>query len=198
MSNQNLRIIGISGTNGAGKDTVGELLAQRYGYLFISVTELLRDEARRRGLPVEREHLRGISAEWRRAYGLGVLVDRAVETLEAAPTGRYKGVVMASLRNPAEADRVHELGGTMLWIDADPKVRYNRVQAADRGRGGEDNKTFEEFLEEEAFEMRQQAGADNATLNVSAVKERCDQTIINNDGSVDALANRIETALGLG
>ena len=72
-----LQIIGIAGTNGAGKDTVGELLAEHYGYLFVSVTELLRAEARRRGLPVEREVLRSISAEWRRELGLGVLVDKA-------------------------------------------------------------------------------------------------------------------------
>ena len=72
-----IQIIGLSGTNGAGKDTVGELLAERYGYLFISVTELLRDEARRRGLPVERRYLRQISAEWRRESGLGVLVERS-------------------------------------------------------------------------------------------------------------------------
>ena len=115
-----LQIIGLSGTNGAGKDTVGEVLAERHNYLFISVTELLRDEVRRRGLPVEREHLRTVSAEWRREFGLGVLVDRAVDAWKE--TGdKYQGIVMASLRNPYEADRVHELDGSVIWVDADPK-----------------------------------------------------------------------------
>lgn len=183
-----LEIIGLSGTNGAGKDTVGELLAERHGYLFISVTELLRDEVRKRGLPVEREHLRAVSAEWRRRYGLGVLVDRAVETYKASG-GTFKGVVMASLRNPAEADRIHELGGTMLWIDADPKLRYDRIQsnAASRGRSGEDDKTFEQFLEEEQAEMFLQPGGDSASLNTAAVKERSDKIIINDTATLDEL-----------
>ena len=190
-------IIGIGGSNGAGKDTVGALLAERHGYLFISVTELLRDEARKRGLPVERQHLRDISAEWRRAYGLGVLVDRAVAVFNAAPAGAYVGVVMSSLRNPAEADRVHELGGTMVWVDADPRVRYQRVQSADRGRSGEDNKTFETFLQEEAVEMRRQSGADVATLDSLAVKERCDITLINDSDNIEVFAYQVEQAFGL-
>ena len=62
------KIIGLSGTNGSGKDTVGEMLAAQHGYLFVSVSDLLREEARRRNLPVTREVLRTISAEWRREF----------------------------------------------------------------------------------------------------------------------------------
>lgn len=191
-----LRIIGLSGTNGAGKDAVGGLLAERHGYLFISVTELLRDEARRRGLPVVREHLRAISAEWRREEGLAVLVDQAVKAFEE--TGdKYKGVVMASLRNPHEADRVHELGGIMVWVDADPHTRYERIQqnASSRGRGGEDNKTFEQFLEEEKAEMH--ASGDEATLDMSAVKDRIDVFVTNGSGDFDTLDADLVKALGL-
>jgi len=173
-----LKIIGLSGTNGAGKDLVGELLAKNYNYLFISVTELLREEARRRDLPVERLVLRTISAEWRREYGLAVLVDRAIDAYRQ--TGdTYAGVVIASLRNPAEAERIHELKGINLWIDADPKVRYARVSTAHRGRAGEDNKTFEQFLAEEADEMNKPADGDSASLNMSAVKALSDVIIVN-------------------
>jgi cytidylate kinase len=191
-----VRIIGLCGTNGAGKDLVGELLASRHNYLFISVTELLRQEAKRRNVPVERQYLRQISAEWRREQGLSVLVDQAMAAFNQV-ADQYDGVVMASLRNPAEADRIHELGGTMLWIDADPKVRYNRITGADRGRGGEDNKTFEQFLHEEAAEMHKPADGDAASLNMLAVKERCDQVITNDSAEIDALDRSLVEALGL-
>jgi cytidylate kinase len=192
--NTKLTIIGLSGTNGAGKDTIGELLAAQHGYLFISVTELLREECRRRGLPVARQHLHNISAEWRRAYGLAVLVDRAIAQYQAAK-GEYVGLVMSSIRNSHEAIRIHELGGTMVWIDADPKIRYQRVAAADRGRAAEDNKTYEEFLAEEAAEM-QQTG-DEATLNMDEVKKQSDVLFMNNSTDMETLERELRRTLGL-
>jgi cytidylate kinase len=190
------RIIGIAGTNGAGKDTVGHMLADSHGYLFVSITDLLRREAESRGLEVNRENLRSISAEWRRESGLGVLVDKAVAEFEAS-AGKYKGVAMASLRNPGEADRVHELGGTVLWVDADPRIRYDRVQAAiaERGRAGEDRKTFEQFIGEEKAEMNK--SGDSATLDMSAVKGRADAAIINDDKPQDEFLAEVAGILGL-
>jgi len=175
----NLKIIGISGTNGSGKDSVGHVLADKHSYLFVSVTDLLRAELNRRNIPVERENLRQLSAEWRREYGYAVLVDRAIEEYNKLK-GRYVGVAIASLRNPAEADRIHELGGVVVWIDADPHTRYERIQnnAEARARAGEDAKSFEEFVAEEEAEMH--SSGDGATLNMTEVKKRAD-IILNND-----------------
>jgi len=191
-----LQIIGLAGTNGSGKDTIGQTLADKHGYLFISVTELLRAEAAKRGQLVEREVLRTISAEWRREAGLGVLVDRAVDQYEAVKA-QYSGVVIGSMRNPGEADRIHELGGTMIWIDADPKIRYDRIQAnaANRGRAGEDAKTFEQFLSEEQAEMNQTGDA--ATLSLSGVKDRCDVFIDNNQNDLKVFEAMLKQALNL-
>lgn len=171
-----MKIIGVAGTNGSGKDTVGHILAQKYGWLFVSVSDLLRDECRKRGLAVERENLRNISAEWRREGGLGVLVDKAVEVFESG-NGQYDGLAIASLRNPGECERITELGGVNVWVDADPRVRYERIQTAERGRGGEDEKTYEQFLAEQEAEM--QPSGDEATLNMAGVKALADITIIN-------------------
>ena len=193
-----LQVIGLSGTNGSGKDTVGHILAEKHGYLFISVTELLRNEAKRRDLPVERENLRMISAEWRRELGLGVLVDKALAEYEK-DADKYSGVVMASLRNPGEADRLHEFGGTMVWVDADPRVRYDRIQAnaAHRDRAEEDNKTFEQFLAEEEAEMHKPADGDAASLDGAAVKDRCDVFITNNGNDMAQFDNAIKAQLKL-
>jgi cytidylate kinase len=179
----NNKIIGIAGTNGSGKDAAGLTLADKHGYLFVSVTDLLRAELNRRGIPVERENLRTLSAEWRRQYGYGVLVDRAIEEYERLQD-RYVGVAIASLRNPFEADRIHELGGTVVWLDANPRIRYDRIRAnaEARARAGEDSKTYEEFLAEEAAEMTQ--SGDDATLDMGRVKKRADIMIINDQSDL--------------
>lgn len=193
---QAYKLVGLSGTNGAGKDAVGLLLSQKHRFLFISVTDVLRDELRRRGEPIDREHLRALSAEWRREFGLAVLVDRAVQQFEAVRS-QYEGLVIASLRNPYEADRVHELGGTMLWVDADPKIRYERIRsnAAERNRGGEDDVTFEQFLAQEEAEMH--TSGDAATLDMASVRDRSDLTLMNNSNDLAALDADVVATLKL-
>ena len=173
-----MRIIGIGGTNGSGKDTVGEVLEHDHGFLFISVTDMLRAECRERGLAVERENLRMISAEWRRAQGLGAVIDKAIEVYQTQD-GKYSGLAIASLRNPGENVRVHALGGQVWWIDADPELRYERITGSDRGRGGEDSKSYDQFLAEEAAEMHPAEGADETALHSAAVRDMADVTIVN-------------------
>lgn len=171
-------IIGISGTNASGKDTLGQTLASR-GWLFISVSEILRDELHSRGLAIERDNLRNLSAEWRREGGLGILVDKALEVYEREKNKKkLSGLAIASLRNPGEANRVHELGGKVIWTDADPKVRYERIVS--RLRSDEDRKTYEEFLAEEKAELEH--SGDEATLSLSGVKAKAD-IFIRNDGN---------------
>jgi hypothetical protein len=163
-------IIGIAGTNGAGKDTVGLML-------------------------VDREHLRELSASWRREFGFGVLIDRAMDVLHDQPKGKYKGIAIASLRNPFEVDRVHELGGEVWWLDADPLLRFTRIKAnaASRARAEEDEKTFEQFLAEEQAEMH--STGDEATLNMAAVKDKADIKMQNAGSGLDLLAQEVSALL---
>jgi dephospho-CoA kinase len=189
------KIIGIAGTNGAGKDTVGLMLQDNHDYMFISVTDVLRAELKRQGFPADREHLRELSASWRREFGYGVLIDRAMDVFNAQPKGKYKGVAIASLRNPFEVDRVHELGGVVWWLDADPLLRFTRIKAnaASRARAEEDEKTYEEFLAEERAEMH--TTGDAATLNMAAVKEKADIKMQNAGSGLDLLAQEVAALL---
>lgn len=183
-------VIGISGTNGSGKDTVGQMLSERYNFLFASGSDMLREEAKKRSLPIERKTLRDIGDAWRREHGLGVLVDKAHELFKSKE-GKYDGLALVSIRNPGEADRIHELGGKVVWVDADPKTRYQRIYS--RQRTDEDKKTFEQFLEEQQAEM--QHYGDNATLNISGVKDKADIFLTNNGNDIDAFKNEAEAKL---
>ena len=108
------------------------------------------------------------------------------------------GVVIASLRNPLEVDSIHEKGGVVLWLDADPKTRYTRIQDNSESRGsrkGEDHVSYEQFLEAEKAEMY--SSGDEATLNMSAVKEKSDFIFINDKPDVKSFALYVTSSLGL-
>ena len=179
-------IIGVGGTNGSGKDTVMRLLADKYNLLFVSATDLLTAELTRDNLPTDRIHKAARAAEWRRESGLGVIVKKAYEAYQTQ-ADKYVGLVVGSLRHSAEVDEVHALGGKVLWIDADPKLRYERIQANDRGRV-EDRVSFEQFMADEEREMH--PVGDEATLNMAVVKEKADQVILN-ELSVDDLETKL-------
>lgn len=198
--NKSLKIIGLGGTNGAGKDTVGELLAEHYNYWFFSFTDLFREECRKRNIPAVRENLRKISSEWCDQDGLGAVVDRSMVAFEhAGGFNKYRGIVMSSMRRPGEADRIHELGGTVIWVDADPRTRYDRIQAnaANRSRAGEDSISFEDFLQHEADEMHPPQGAPATALHGAAVKERSDIFVVNNTSNLEDLSNEVVQKLHL-
>ncbi|MDB5182093.1 MAG: hypothetical protein JWP13_856 [Candidatus Saccharibacteria bacterium] len=189
------KIIGLAGTNGSGKDTVGLALQDNHGYLFVSVTDVLRNELKRQGFPVDREHLRELSASWRREFGYGVLIDRAMDVFNDQPKGKYNGIAIASLRNPFEVDRIHELGGVVWWLDADPLLRFTRIKAnaASRARVEEDEKTFEQFLAEEQAEMH--SSGDEATLNMGAVRDKADTMMMNAGSDINLLKQEVAALL---
>lgn len=187
-----MKIIGISGTDASGKDSLGHFLRDEYNWLFVSVTDLLRDEAHKRGMSLSRSTLKTISAEWRAADGLGVLVDKAVEVYKNHPK-KYNGLAIASLRNPGEVDEVHRLGGKVVWTDAPIKLRYQRAIA--RNKGTEDQITFEEFQAEEAEQMHH--NGDETTLNLSAVKAKADIFITNDNNDLEEFKLKVQQTLDL-
>ncbi|HET9721455.1 MAG TPA: AAA family ATPase [Candidatus Saccharimonadales bacterium] len=188
-----MKIIGIAGTNGSGKDTLSEMLAKDYGWLFVSSSrDLIIPELKRLGLPLERGQMSALSAKWRREDPGGAVVKRAVQKYQQANLDhQYNGLVISSLRHPWEVDSVHELGGKVVWVDAEPKVRYDRI--FNRGQGDKDMKTFEQFLAEEQAEMNH--SGDEATLNMAAVKAKADIFLSNDTDDIEEFKTAAQKAL---
>ncbi len=175
------RIVGVAGTNGAGKDALGDLLRDEQGYTVVSLSDILRDELTRDGLEHTRENLSGRSQQIRQAEGDAALARRTID--KHSDKAR---LVMTSLRTPGEADQIQSAGGIVVWIDADQKLRYDRLVAARRGRVT-DEISFEEFQQQEASEMT--PTAQGGGLNMAGVKAKADVTIIN---EFDSLADYLD------
>jgi dephospho-CoA kinase len=186
-----MRLIGISGTNGSGKDTLAVIMEKDFGFCFISVSDMLRNELKKRNVPIERQNLRQLSHEWRIKHGLGYLIDRAVKEFKPKQN-KFKGLVVSSLRNHGEAKRLHGLGGQVVWLDAEPRLRYGRIMA--RNRSEEDDKTFNQFIAEEQAEME---GTDQAALDLANVKKMADIFLMNDYTDLEHFKTAAQKALGL-
>lgn len=192
------QIVGISGTNGAGKDELGKLLAERCGYSFHSVSELLREELMRTGQAINRENQAALSKKWRNESGdNGIMFTKAISAyLNEKDAKGYKGLALVSIRHPDEVKRIHDNGGIVVWVDADQRIRYDRLQMGNRGRD-EDRISYEQFQAEEHREMHPSADAPAGSLNMKAVHNASDIFIENNFSSVEAYKNYLIKEFGL-
>ena len=174
-------IIGISGTNGAGKDTLAALRREKEGAEHVSLSDILRRELTMLGVPLERENLMNLSRQWRDESGdYGILATRTIQRYlgDKAVASTMSGLSIVSVRHPDEARRIKEADGKIFWVDADPKLRYERIQSGGRNRI-DDRKSFEEFVAEERREISP-VNSDPASVNLGEVSRIADVKIENN------------------
>jgi dCMP deaminase len=177
-------ILGVSGTNGAGKGEVVSYLVARSFYAF-SLSDVLRDELRARGEAESRERMIALGNELREKGGPSALADRLAARL--APDRNY---VIDSIRHPAEvaALRRNGRGFKLVWVDADPKVRIERLRA--RGRTG-DPTTLDALL---ALEGRERGGAGANAQQLDAVEQLADFRL-QNEGPLAVLHAGVQRVL---
>ncbi|MFH1012357.1 MAG: dephospho-CoA kinase [Candidatus Peregrinibacteria bacterium] len=110
-------IIGLTGPMASGKSTVVETL-KGMGYKLITLSDMVREEARKQGVPEERENLMAIGQDLRKKFGAGVLGKRALEKIKAS--GEEKWVV-DGIRNPAEVMELRQHPDFVLIANTAPE-----------------------------------------------------------------------------
>lgn len=176
-------IIGLTGRNASGKTTAGQVLATR-GFSYLSLSDVIREEARQRGLPDVRENLIALGNELRERHGPGALAELTVARMQ--PDRNY---AVDSIRHPNEVAALKKAGAFSLFhIFAPLEARFARALTRDRTG---DARTLQEFIRQEEREF----ASSNAAAQQLLETERLANRVIENAGTLDDFSAQLAAAL---
>jgi dCMP deaminase len=175
-------LIGLTGRNAAGKGEVARYL-QKKSFYYYSLSDVIRDEIRSRGIEPTRESLITVGNELRQRYGANILAERILAKIEDD-----KHYVIDSIRNPAEVNAFRAAKHfKLIRIEAPPEVRFQRILKRQRES---DPRTLQEFIELE----NREAEGDDTSQNLVKVELMADHTVIN-DGPLEKLYPQVDQLL---
>lgn len=176
-------IIGLTGRNASGKTTAGQALAAR-GFQYLSLSDVIREEAKRRELPDVRENLTALGNELRERFGPGALAELTVSRMQ--PDRNY---AVDSIRHPAEVMTLRKAGAFSLFhVFAPLEARFQRALVRDRAG---DARTLQDFIRQEEREF----ASSNAAAQQLLETERLANRVIENNGTLEEFAAQLAGAL---
>ncbi len=194
-----LRIYGVAGTNGSGKDLLMDILEES-GFLVYRAGDHLRQISKAVFQTTQRggnDSPVGRIANAERAFYPGGMVDLGLfdwwAKADHLPADlKPRGLVIGSIRGIGEATRLQELGGQLVVVDAPLKVRYERLK--NRGRYYEQSISYENFVKEEAAELAK-GETDPKKFGMAAVIQMADIMLDNSTTDLKVLRQIIHERL---
>ena len=138
MATENKIVIGMTGPFGSGCSYISRrILADKFGYKYISLSELLRSRAGAED--ASRTRLQDVGNQLREEEGNDVLARMALEQIQASECDKF---VVDSIRNTHEVDTLHRACSNfyLFAIQAGQSTRWERVKEKYR----KDQAAFEE------------------------------------------------------
>ncbi len=135
-------IIGLTGPGAGGKGTIADMLKEK-GYVYFSVSDEIRKEARKRKWSdTDRKVLQNLGDELREKEGPDVWATRVAKLNEFKHADL---IVIDSIRHPAEISYFKEFfDAKIIGVTASPENLFERMRMRDREG---DPKTLEDFLQ---------------------------------------------------
>ena len=173
-----MKAIAFTGMPGAGKSEAVKV-AEEMGIPVIKMGDVVRKEARKKGLDFTDENLGGLADDMRKKHGKGIWAEKCLEELKGKDI-----VVIDGIRNIEEVEvfRRHIKNFILVAIHAAPPIRYDRI--ARRGRS-DDSKSVEKMKERERRELSWGLGDVIAMADI----------VIINEGSLESFRSRIRKLL---
>lgn len=180
-----MTIIGITGTLGSGKGTIVKYLVRRKEFVHFSVRKFLLEEIRKRKLPENRDSMVLVANDLRKKNSPSYITDQLYEQ----SLKQNKSAIIESIRTPGEAESLRTKGDFFLFaVDADPKIRYNRIKL----RNSEtDHIDYDTFM---ANEKREMTTNDPNKQNLKKCIEMAD-FVFHNNGDREELLQQVENVI---
>ncbi len=182
MSNSKKHYLGLIGFNGSGKTAVCQYLKHR-GYFVLSLSDVVREHAKRNNLPQDRDTLTNLANDLKAKHGLTYF---ATECLKIADE-KSSPVVFDSVRHPKEVDVLKDKGTLFIGIDSPIEVRYDRIKARKKDTDFIDFETFK--AQDERERLGQSSGQ-----NIEACLDQVNYHVVN-DKELDSLYAKIDNIL---
>jgi dephospho-CoA kinase len=140
-------IIGLTGACCSGKDTIAEYISKKHGYKHYSLSDILREIMKEKGIKLTRENLAAFGTELRGENGNGILAKKALEKIDL--NGKF---CITSIRHTGEVEKLRERKDFILInITAPQNMRFERMR--NRKRAG-DPQTLEKLTDLEEKESQ--------------------------------------------
>ncbi len=180
-----MKIVGITGTIGAGKGTIVDYLVKEKGFMHYSVRSYLIEEIKKRGLPVNRDSMTKVANDLRAKHSPSYIIEQLYNT----SINRGGNAIIESIRTPGEVEFLKRQGNFyLIAVDADSKIRYKRIS---KRASSTDGISYDVFL---ANEKRELSTTDPNKQNLSSCINMAD-IVFNNNGSMDELNFQLESQL---
>ncbi len=178
-----VKVIGLTGSIGAGKGEVGKYLASKYGYVQLTIGDVVRDYLREHGMEITRDNSVRVSEEMRQKYGVTYWVQKVVDKILKEG---YDKVVVDGVRLPTDDKLLRDSFGKdyiLIKVDADPSIRFERLKK--RARPG-----FPKTLEEFKFHEQRE----NKVFKLDQTFKLAD-AVVDNSTTLEELYKRVDELL---
>lgn len=146
-----MKVLGICGKVGAGKDTLADYLVRKHGFVKITMSDIIKKEMESEGIKnIDRYQLQQFSKEMKEKYGEDIW---AKACIEFARRNHLRRVVISGIRNSAELRFFRTLGDDfkLVCVKAERDVRFERIKR----RGSiKDVETYADFIKQEVDESK--------------------------------------------
>lgn len=160
-------------------------MLQKAAFVRLSFSDEVREEARKRGVFIERKLLQDIGNEMREKYGGDYWAQRVISKMT-----KGKNYVVEGIRNPGEIEALRKLNGFILMgVDAPIEKRIDWIKKRDKDS---DPKTEALIMEIDARDRG--VGESKSGQQTEACFKMADLVIMNND-SMEELKRKADVLM---